>query len=624
MKLYILLLVLFFLPLPPTYSQFSTCDIRGTTPTLPCNYCTLSPTITIGANSTLPPTPQTLSVGIYSTNLNLGTFSPSTTVATGPTAGPIKIGVEDGSPSTQVLAIGTSTSGGIYVATRPLAGLVNIGVDALPPSPSSQVITIGDYSATLRLGRFANSIIMGTSPTAPSIIIGATTPTPTPTTIQNVNICPWCSTLSMGAGNTGGVTIATGPTAGPVTIGSPTGNPTQVVSVGVGTVVRISNTNTPGGVVVGNEIPSPSPTFVQDGVYSRYGRNVYLADGAQSLAVSYLSTAGPVTIGSPTANPGQGVVIAQASASLSIAENLVGDLAIALGTTPNIYLGRHFKGSASQNINIGEVFVTPTPTPSGQTIYMGLYSGAVNVATGSTAGPVAISTTSNTASITIGMSVPTGSPSPSQLQEAYLFEYSRNVRIAQKIPGQLQLGTDANSGVLIANGPTAGPITLGRTTPAGAPSASGSNLVKLQGLYHYFYNSMCFGLNTGSPATLNCNYANVRSNAGGGGSGTVSGYNTAENRWYPPEPGHYMITVMGLIRPGVFGALYIFTSIDTVVQAQAYARTTNSADFQTITAVTIQTFNTVGSGDYIEIQGQGMWDDGGASGYNVLSITRVA
>lgn len=481
--LLIVLLLLCLLPLPVP-AQFSTCDIRGKTPTLPCNYCTLSPTITIGANSTLPPTPQTLSVGLYSTNLDLGTYSPSTTVATGATAGPVTIGINSPTSSPQDIEFGRYGSGNIVIG-RSRENTANTYINAFT-------------SAALFLGRTDHST------TNQLIIIGQNNapPSPTPAPAQQILIGAHASSITMGIG----------PTAGPVTIGVST--------------------------------PTPSPT--QDIIIAANSRYLLVGTGTPTYKSNFVQVGQLFRVTTTPAIPIQYCQICQASDVADFGTNAVNTYISNSPTAGNIEIGRG----------------APSPTP--QELVLGRYT-----------------------------------------TTTYINEY----------------GT---GGVVIADKPTAGPVTIGRTTPAGAPSLSGSNQVNLLGLYHYFYSGMCLGLNTGSPATLNCNYVNVRSNAGGGGSGTISGYNTVENRWYPPVPGHYMITVMGLIRPSIFGALFIYTVIDTTVQAQAHARTTNNVDFQTITASTIQTFNTVGSGDYIEIKGEGMWDDAGGAGYNVLTITRVA
>lgn len=222
-------------------------------------------------------------------------------------------------------------------------------------------------------------------------------------------------------------------------------------------------------------------------------------------------------IGATTINSAQEFTLASRANNVYIASNLGTALWIGDGTTPNINIGK----------------TTPTPSPQG--LSLGIWSTAVAIAT-------------NTPSITIGS--PTAAP-------------GQTITIGQA-SNSIQIGT--------SQAPTSS-ITIGNTSPAGAPTLSTSSTISLKGRYHSVYSSNCRPNPSSSYAVLNCftgtngfYYNGYVTNAAITGTmaptpaapatssptatasptslprSVSSGYDTVYNEWHPTEPGYYLIT----------------------------------------------------------------------------------
>lgn len=132
---------------------------------------------------------------------------------------------------------------------------------------------------------------------------------------------------------------------------------------------------------------------------------------------------------------------------------LAGSVTIGANTTTS---------SPTQVLNVGLYSAThnygkQVATPTAQTINAWTQSNTVNIVTG------------NTPTVYIGTNSPV-TPAPSQAQEVYLFQYSRNVRLGENSVGSVLVGT--NAGVTsISTGPTAGPVSIGKTTPTPTPQS---------------------------------------------------------------------------------------------------------------------------------------------------------
>ncbi len=403
--------------------------------------------------------------------------------------------------------------------------------------------------------------------------------------------------IDIGLGATTGINMATGGSAGPVEIGVSSAAPTNSQTVRIGQysggnlvlgnfkpagdtfigayhsnkiyLGRVDHGTTNQEITIGqrNAPPSPTPAPAQTIYIGRYSSSIQMGEFAAAVQIATAATAGSVTIGSPSNNPTQAINIGENSGGdLRIAnQKPSGDTFIGAYHSNTIYLGRVGHSSTNQFVIIGQNNAPPSPTPAPQqTIFIGTYASAVNIAT---AGPTYVGAT----------------------------------------------------------------ITIGGTYPTAAPSPTGSNRVAMRGLYHYFYWGKCTGT-VGSVATMVCYQGSAgtdfRTNAAVG-TGT-SGYHTGTNFWYPPEPGHYFVTVTGLsaYSPGGAGKVFIVANLGggDVEQARALSDAVTGTDqFSSITASAIITFNTVGANYYIFVQGEYLYGSNPTTlPYTTLTITRIA
>jgi hypothetical protein len=171
-------------------------------------------------------------------------------------------------------------------------------------------------------------------------------------------------------------------------------------------------------------------------------------------------------------------------------------------------------------------------------------------------------------------------------------------------------------------------MNFGNTSPTGAPKLSDSNKMNFKGLYHYFYSAGCNGKASSGADTVSCQYS-PSTNAGSGGSGTTSGYNTANLFWYPPEPGHYLVTFTGLgCNPAVGSVAYISISVNYGSGESILASALNvgcvGGEWKMLVVSTVATFDSVGTDKYIRPQQDNTFNSGDYYNYNRLVITRVA
>ena len=164
----------------------------------------------------------------------------------------------------------------------------------------------------------------------------------------------------------------------------------------------------------------------------------------------------------------------------------------------------------------------------------------------------------------------------------------------------------------------------------GATSTSSSRL-PLSGIYHYYYSAGCNGgtAGSGTGAVLVCQ-TDVNTN-GATGAGVTSGYDTTNNRYYPPEPGRYLVVATALgcyIAADIVSYSQILWQIggSPGIASLAYMSACSgvASSFQSIGTSAAITFNSVGSGNYIYLYGGNLLNGGSDYDYNRLNIMRVA
>jgi hypothetical protein len=191
------------------------------------------------------------------------------------------------------------------------------------------------------------------------------------------------------------------------------------------------------------------------------------------------------------------------------------------------------------------------------------------------------------------------------------------------------MGENVIGGITIATGSTAAPVSIGRTTPAGAPSLAGSNRVQLNGLYHYFYSGSCIGSVSLSMTIQDCNVGTVYTNADvTASSGPTSyGYDQGSEFWYPPAPGHYLVQYFSLggNSAGNNARIEIQAATGGSSTVVAAAQINTPATPTTLSCSAIITFTAIGSNQYINVWARNLYQSATDSyQYNRLSITRVA
>lgn len=461
--------------------------------------------------------------------------------------------------------------------------------------------------------------------------------------------------------------------AGSVTIGAntTTSSPTQVLNVGLysathnygkqvatptaqtinawtqSNTVNIVTGNTPTVYIGTNSPVTPAPSQAQEVYLFQYSRNVRLGENsvgsvlvgtnAGVTSISTGPTAGPVSIGKTTPTPTpQSVTIAQYSTGVTLGNDVTGDIFIGRLNTGVVYIGRVDHTTASNIIVIGQNNAPPSPTPAPvQTVYVGRYSASVQI------GEYA-------ASMRIGVAMPASSvlfvgrdAANTDSTTIIIGRYTSSVIVgtdqphSPTWPGQsLSLGPYTSSISIGTSQAASSAITIGNTSPTGAPSSPTSSKINLRGLYHYFYSGACQGNAGTSPAVLDCNVGTAQANSNDGyvtnaavGAGVTSGYDTTNNRWYPPEAGHYLVTGMGLAEESTAAYIQIKANVasggETLI-IHAHAGVNSGTRFITLHASAVVSFNAVGSGNYIILLGQNTLDGSFSQEFTRLTISRIA
>lgn len=522
-----------------------------------------------------------------------------------------------------------------------LAGSVTIGANTTTSSPT-QVLNVGLYSATHNYGKQV--------------------PTPTP---QTINAWTQSNTVNVGvvSGSVTTQSLIFGTYSSEIRIGNPTDGPatTQAITIGASGTAAPGQTinlgprsnliniggNAAAGVNIATSLagtsafgryPSPTPYPTTQDIYlGDASNNVYLGDRA-------VSTIGIGTLGAPTINMGkttpsptpQSVTIARYSTGVTIGNDMTGDIFIGRLITGVVYIGRVDHTTASNIIVIGQNNAPPSPTPAPvQIVYMGRYSASVQI------GEYA-------ASMRIGVAMPASSvlfvgrdAANTDSTTIIIGRYTSSVIVgtdqphSPTWPGQsLSLGPYTSSISIGTSQAASSAITIGNTSPTGAPSSPTSSKINLRGLYHYFYSGACQGNAGTSPAVLDCNVGTAQANSNDGyvtnaavGAGVTSGYDTTNNRWYPPEAGHYLVTGMGLAEESTAAYIQIKANVasggETLI-VHAHAGVNSGTRFITLHASAVVSFNAVGSGNYIILLGQNTLDGSFSQEFTRLTISRIA